>query len=185
MGALERVHEAPDELALTRRAWQRRELAVSRGKSGVERRARPLQSAVHRYLAAVEYAGHLRCAEAEYVAQHEHRALARRQVLKPGRERECQRLPGLVARFRPGRGVRQIFEQSVGVRLEPGWLGPAGGLGRLERGTGGVRQLMAAVPGVAQRVQAAIGRDAVEPGAHGCSLLELLKPAPGRQQGRS
>ncbi len=42
---------------------------------------------------------------------------------------------------------------------------------------------MAAVPGVGQRVQAAIGRDAVEPGAHGCSLLELLKPAPGRQQG--
>src|ERR1039457_5432574 len=124
MGALERVHEAPDELALTRRAWQRRELAVSRGKSGVEHRARPLQSAVHRDLAAVEYAGHLRCAEAEYIAQHEQRALARRQVLKPGRERECQRLPGLVA-------------QSVGVGLEPGWLGPAGGLGGPERGTGG------------------------------------------------
>ena len=35
---------------------------------------------------------------------------------------------------------------------------------------------------VAQRVQAAVGGDPVEPGAHRRAPLELVKPAPGRQQ---
>ena len=37
--------------------------------------------------------------------------------------------------------------------------------------------------GVAQRVQAPVSGDLVQPGAHGGPFLEPVKPAPGRQQG--
>jgi hypothetical protein len=41
-------------------------------------------------------------AEAEHIAQRQHRALARGQLLERDDERELDRLPGLEARLRPG-----------------------------------------------------------------------------------
>ena len=69
----------------------------------------------------------------------------------------------------------------VRVGLQPQRLGPAGGLWR------GVRPLVpgcsrGAAAGVAQRVQAPVGRDLVQPGAHRRLFLEPADPAPGGQQ---
>jgi hypothetical protein len=99
-------------------------------------------------------------------------------MLECGRERQRDRLPRLMARLWPRRRVRGSFEQDVGVGLKPDWLRPAGGLGRLGHG----RYLMQAASAVAERVQAAVGRDPVEPGAQRGAPLEALESAPGRQE---
>ena len=70
-------------------------------------------------------------AVAQHVAQHEHRALLRREMLKADDERQRDRLLGLVARLRSGSLVRDPVEQDVGVGLEPDRLAPAGRLGHL------------------------------------------------------
>ena len=54
-----------------------------------------MQRAVHRRVARVEQLGHLGGVPAHDVAQQEHRALARREVLERGDEREADRLAGL------------------------------------------------------------------------------------------
>jgi hypothetical protein len=116
--------------------------------------------------------------EAQHVAQHQRGALARREVLQGRHEPQSDRLPGLVARLRAGRGVRHPLQQDVEIRLQPDRLGPASGLGRLDHRW----HLLGAAPEIAQRVQAAVGRDAVQPRAQRGSPLEAPEPAPGRQQ---
>src|SRR5512132_658782 len=93
-------------------------------------------------------------------------------------EREPDRLCRLVACVRPRRGVREPLEQYVGVGLQPARLDPAGGLGRL----GHARYLLWTVSAVAKRVQAAIGRDPVQPGAQRGASLETVEPAPGCEE---
>ena len=58
---------------------------------------------------------------------------------------------------------------------------PLGGSARGART--GARDLAGAPLAVAQHVQAAVGRDAVQPGAQRVALLVSIKSAPGRQQG--
>ena len=95
---------------------------------------------------------------AEHVAQHQDRPLAGWKVLQGGDERQGHGLLRLVARLRPGRGLREPLEQRVGIRLEPQRLPSASGLRDLEREP---RDLAGAPPAVAEHVQAAVGRDAV------------------------
>jgi pfkB family carbohydrate kinase len=102
----------------------------------------------------------LRGAEPEHVAQHEHRALLRREVLQADDERRRDRLSRLVARLRSGSLVGDAIEQDVWVRLEPDRLAVAGRLGHL----GHPLQVFRPAPARAQGVQRAVGGDPVQPG---------------------
>ena len=178
VAALDGVGEAPDQSALAGGVRARGALAVGGRQPLLEGCPGALQGALHRDLARVEHLGDLGGAEAEHVAQHECRALAGRQPLQRDDERKLDRLPGLVARRRPGGAVGDVLEQDVGVGLEPDRLAPSGGLGRLIHG---LDLPWAARPG-AQRVQAAVGRDPVKPGAHRRSALERLEAPPCRKK---
>ena len=57
--------------------------------------------------------------EAQHVAQDQHRALARRQVLQRGDERELDRLALLVAGLGPGAAVRDLERSSGTARPRP------------------------------------------------------------------
>jgi hypothetical protein len=81
VAGLEGRGEARHELALGGRARQRRVLAPTRGQALVDRAAGPLERRLHRGLGGVEHVGDLGRTKAEHVAQHEHRALKRRQAL--------------------------------------------------------------------------------------------------------
>ena len=141
------------------------------------RRARPLQRCFDGCLAGVEHLGDLGCAEAEHVAEHERRPLAGRQVLQRGHECETDRLSRLVAGLRPG---------AVSASPRAGRRGRAPA--RSARCCGSARagshrrHLRGRRAAVAQRVQAAVGRDPVEPGAQRGAFLEPAQPAPGREQ---
>jgi hypothetical protein len=101
----------------------------------VQGRAGALQGALDRDLAGAQHAD-LSGAEAEHVTEHERGGLAGRQALYPRDEGQFDRLGGLIARLGARRGVADALEQRVGVRLQPGDLAAASGLGRLERGKG-------------------------------------------------
>ena len=143
-----------------------------------ERRPRPLQRTLHRRLRAAQDVGDLGRREAEHVAQHEHAALARRQVLEGRDERQSDRLGRFVAGLGPERDVADAVEQHVRVRLQPYRLAEAGGLGRLDH-----RSLLRTASAVAQRVQAPVGRDAVQPDTQRGALLEPIQAAPRRDEG--
>ena len=100
VAALDRLDEAPDELALAGGARQRCLLAAAGRTAGVERRPRALQRALDRCLAALEHVRHLGTVKAEHVPKHEHGPLARREMLECRYEREPDRLAHLVARLR-------------------------------------------------------------------------------------
>jgi hypothetical protein len=182
VAALEGVGEARHELALVARVRQRHLFARRKAHAGVERRPRPVERAVDRGLGDAERLGHLGRAEAEHVAQHEHDPLARREPLEAGDEREPDRLARLVARIRLARAVDDALEQSVGVGLEPERLAATGGLRRPRSLVGRRRQLGRPPPPIAQRVEAAVGGDPVQPGPQRRAALEAVEPAPGSQQ---
>ena len=165
---LDRRGEPPHEFALARGPRQRGALATASGHARVERRAGTLQGALDRRFARLEHLGDFGGAKAEDLAQHERGALAGRQVLQRGRECQPHGLSGFVARRRPSGGIGDPFEQHVRVWVEPRRLGHPGRLGRL----GHRRYLLWAALAVAERVQAAIGGDPVQPGAERGALLE-------------
>ena len=120
-------------------------------------------------------------AVAEHVAQHEHGALAGRHALQPGDEREADGLARLVAGVGPVGAVGQALEQRVGVGLQPDRLAQPGRAPA--RWPGRQRPAVARPPGaVAQRVQAAVRGDPVQPRAQRGAALEARQPAPGGQQ---
>ena len=94
----------------------------------LDRRAGADERAVHRRRGGIEHRGDLGGGEPQHVAKHEHGALAGREAMKRGEERERYRLAGLVAGLRTGRAVDDAFEQRVGIGLEPQHLAVAGGL---------------------------------------------------------
>jgi hypothetical protein len=71
---------------------------------------------------------HGRRAVAEHVAEHEHRWLLRRQMLKANDERQLDRLLRFVASLWAGRLVGYVLKQDVGVGLQPDRLAVAGGV---------------------------------------------------------
>jgi hypothetical protein len=148
------------------------------GRRAPQRRAGALERALDRALAGVEHRGDLGGAEAEHIAEHQRRALAGRQVLEGDRERELERFAGLEARGRPAGAVGDVLDQRVGVRVKPDRLDVARWLERIAEG----RHLPGAARLGAQRVQAAIGRDPVQPGAHRRAALEPLDAAPRGQE---
>ena len=93
-----------------------------------------LERAGHRLLAGVEDAGYLAGAEPEDVAQDEDGALAGRQELQRGDERQRDGLAGLVPGLGAGRAVGEPLEEEVRVGLEPDHLAQPGGLGRVKPG---------------------------------------------------
>ncbi len=113
---------------------QRRLLAAVETALG-ERSVRPLERAVDRRGRRLERRRHLGAGQAEHVAQDQHRALAHRQLLERGDERELDALALLVA----GLGRREpILEAhlAVGVRIDPHRLDerPAGTVVRVAGG---------------------------------------------------
>jgi hypothetical protein len=150
----------PEELALARRARQGCTLAAAVGHAFVERRTSPLQRRFDRGFAAVEQFGDFRGVEAQHVAQHEHGSQPWRQALQPGDEGERDRLARLVACVGAGSGVREPFEQDVGIWVQPERLGSARGFWWVDHA-----DLLCATSAAAKRVQAAVGRDPVQPGS--------------------
>ena len=148
------------------------------GRRDVERRTRAAQEAVDRGGGGIEHRGDLLGAEAEHVAQHEHRALLRREVLQADDERQRDRLFGLVARLRSGSLVGDAVEQDVWVGLEPDRLAVAGRLGHL----GHPLEVFRSAPARPQGVQRAVGGDPVQPGTDRRALLVLLEAAPRGEQ---
>src|SRR4051794_11390597 len=98
-------------------AWTRASVPAARSRSS---RARALQRAVDRGDALAQDVGDLAGRPPEGVAQHEDRALAGRQDLHGGDERQ----PDALARDRLLRRVAiwraQLVQETVGVRLEVG-----------------------------------------------------------------
>ena len=88
VAALDRLREAPNQPALGGGVGTRGALAVDVRQSLFQGCTGALQGALDRELARFEHLGGLGDAEAEHVAQHQHHALARRQGLKRGNERE-------------------------------------------------------------------------------------------------
>ena len=102
--ALPRVDVGRDDAAqaLVAQRAQGRLLALL-GQQVVDRPVGALQGAGDRGRRGVERLGDLGGREAEHVAQDQHRALARGQVLERGDERELDALALLVARLGPAR----------------------------------------------------------------------------------
>ena len=105
---------------------------------------------------------------------------AGRQALQPGDER--QRRPPPASRSAPRDPARRRAGPRAGRRgRAPARAARPGGWARAEP-----RKARRAHAGpaaaVAQRVQAPVGRDPVQPGAQRRAVLEAVKPAPGRQQ---
>jgi hypothetical protein len=157
--------------------WQPRALAVTGWKSALERRPGALEGTLNGGFAGLEHVRDLRRSETEHVAQHQHRALSRWQVVEGGHKRQAYCLLELIAHLRSGRGIGDRVEEGAGVWLQPDRLAAARGLRRLgERHPGQATSL------VPQSVQRAIGRDAIKPRAQRGSPVEALEPAPGGQQ---
>ena len=150
--------------------------------AALDRLACALQRPVHRDFGDPQHLGDLPGAEGQDVAQHEHRPLAGREQLHRGNEREPDRLACLVARLRLGGAVRQAFEQDVRIGLEPDRLADTGGRWRRRRFLRWHRDLPGPPGPVAERVEAPVGRDPVQPGPDRGAALKVIEAAPCRQQ---
>ena len=112
VGAVPGVDEAGDELARALVAQRPQRLLLRTGRAlALELRAGPLQGAVDRRDRGLEHLGGLPGAEAEHVAQEQHRALVGRQELERGDVGELDALALLVA------------QELVGIGLDPDRLG--------------------------------------------------------------
>src|SRR5690348_13053146 len=108
--------------------------------------------------------------EAEDIAQDEHGDLARRQGLEGSHERQGDGLGLLVAGLWPGREARRGAGQVTGIRLEPDDLAEPGRLGPLDPRY--IPLPGRAAAGRAQRVEAPVGGDPVQPGAERVRLTD-------------
>ena len=171
VGRVPCAREALDQLALAGVAERaQRRLLAARGQPRVDGPVRALQRAVDRRPARPQRVRDLGAAEPEHVAQDQHRALARRQQLERGHERELDALALLVGLRRAG---ERLEPDRLGVRLgQPGM--------RIPRRALVLREDERAPPlGQPQR---RVRRDPVEPRADRAAALEPRQPAPGAQQ---
>ena len=160
-----------------RRADGRRRASCAR----VERRASALERAVDRGDARVEELRDLGRLPAQHLAEDEHGALARRQMLERGDEGEPDRLArhGDVGRVsvsgnderRPASGSIQVTSGSVSPGARRGCPAGPRSIGRARRS----RPL--------EHVEADVRRDAVEPRAQRRAALEAVDAPPRAQEG--
>jgi hypothetical protein len=156
VAGLDRSGEAADDVALEFGVRHRRPLASAGGQAVFERCASPAQQVVHRRFAGLQQLGGLGRPVAQDIAEHEHRALLRGQMLKADDERQLDRFPGLVARSRTRSVVSDSLEENIGVRLDPQRFAPIGWLGHP-----GQRLVLRAPLAGAQGIQRAVSRDPV------------------------
>ena len=142
---------------------------------------RTLEGTRDRVDGGVEHGGHLGGGIAEHVTQHEHGHLTRRQELEGGHEREGDRLALFVASRGVGRPVDHAVEECVGDGLEPDDLAEARGLRRVD--SRHVPLLRRSSRRRAPRVEAPVGRDAVQPGAKRRAAFERGEALPRGEQG--
>jgi hypothetical protein len=179
IAVLERLDQPAEQFLFGRRV--RRRWLVRLGCLAGEGRPGPLERAGDRLLGGVQHLRDLTGREVEHVAQDQGSALPRREELQRRDERERDRFAGLVAGLRPGCRVGEVGEQHVGVGAQPDHFAAAG---RLGRGDVKRRQVGGRVPpGRAQRVQAAVGGDPVQPRAEGSPALEPGQPPPSGGEG--
>jgi len=144
--------------------------------------ARAPQRAVDRRLCGRERLCGLPGGEAEDIAQNQGGALAARQVLQRRDERQLQRLASFVARLGP-RGAVGDAERLVRVGLDPHPRGQApGALAQLLPGWRTVVDRQHPLGTARNRVNADVGRDPVQPGAHRASTAEARIRPPGPKQ---
>jgi hypothetical protein len=143
--------------------------------------ARTLQAAVDRRDRGLQHRCDLTRAEAHHLAQDEHRALRRGEVLQRGDERQLQPFTLLIARF----GIhapRPDAHRFARIRFDPRRLDLRHAGRRMRRGgrTELVRQHALAPP--FEFGQADVGRDGVEPRASRTRIAQAGGAAPGAQQ---
>ena len=150
------------------------------GQPLVDRLVRSLQRAVDGDRGRLEHLGGLPGREAEHVAEDQHGALPRGQVLERGDEGEldCSRA---ARSARPGR-PRPRVRARVRVGLEPDRLAQRLAEAVVWVGRGRVVDREHALGPPLDRAQAGVGRDPIEPGAKRASTLEAWQPAPGAEQ---
>jgi hypothetical protein len=120
VGALVRLDVAAQELTLLGGELRARPpLRPRLAETMPKRRPGPLQGAVRRDDTCLEKQCCLLGGPPEDVAEEEHGALSRRQVLDRRDERQLNRLPGHHHRARLLLGRRDVLEQPVGVGLQP------------------------------------------------------------------
>ena len=172
---LERLHVAREQLAVFV-AQLRPGLGADVGR--VERRSGALERTVHGRDAGPEQVSDLGRLPAEHLAEDQHGALARRQMLQSGDEGEPDRL------VRDGDVGRVPFgcQRVLRNRFDPGHLGQCVEVrrDRLARGPE-IHRPGAALAGV-QHVEADVCRDPVEPRAQRRAALEAVQAPPGAQQ---
>ena len=152
-------------LGLSETRWR---LQPPRRQTLPDRRARPLEAAVHRRRGRLERLGHLRGRPVEDVAQDKDRPLARRQELNCGKKCEPNSLP-------PNQSVRWIaVVPDVG---EPGlWIGI------------GPAELVAIVghrgsaSSSIEEIEAGVRRDPVEPGSEPGWSIQPIEAPPRRDE---
>ena len=159
---------------------ERAAVALGRRQAALQAGAGPFEGAVDRFDGRVEHVGHLAGVVPEHVAQDQHGELARGQDLQRGDEGQRDGFGLFVAGLGAERHVDRALEEGVGKRLEPHDLAEPGRLGRLDPGD--VPLLGRAPAGRAQRVEAPVGGDPVEPGADRGASLEPAEALPGGQQ---
>ena len=151
------------------------------GKPLVHRLVGALQRAVDTRRGHLERRGRLARRVAEHVAEDEHGALARRQVLERRDEGELDALALLVARLRAGEPVLDA-QRLIRIGLHPDRFDEGLGQSVPWVGRRGVVDRQHALGPALDRPQAGVGRDRVEPRAQRASPLELGQPAPRVQQ---
>jgi hypothetical protein len=173
VAALMGLDEALEQLALgiAELAGGGPVLAPARRQVLAQGRPGALQRAVHRRDADLEQLGDLARRPVEHLAQDEHRALARRQELDHGEERQLDRLAPDHGRVRllARRRDLGLLEQPVGIGLQPRQV--AEGAERRHP-----------PPVALDRVEAGVRRDLVEPRPEPVVALEAGAAAPRAQE---
>ena len=170
--ALEGVDVARQQLALRRRPAGST-ASVAPGRWLGQRGPGPLERAVDRGDRGVEQLGDLVRLPAQHLAQDQHRALPRRQVLQRGDERQPDRLPG---DRDLGRVAGRRAAPAVGHRLDPRRPRAAAARAATSAVAAGpqVHRPGAALRAV-EHVEADVGGDAVQPGAQRGAALEPVE----------
>jgi hypothetical protein len=150
-------------------------LEIGRGQRGPG----TLEGAVHRSDGGVEQLGGFGGLPLQDLAEDEHGALARRQVLEGSDEGQADRVPH---RRHIGRVSIDRYHPSIGDRLDPRLLGAVVEHRRLD--PGGRPEVHRTGPALGRpvHVEAHVGGDAVQPRPQRRAALEAVQAAPGGEE---